>query len=243
MNRKAVSGLVLTLLLTVMLMFILHPIHATPTTLTNETPIDSKDLLKLGSTSHTPEWNKTYGGPSYDYGYSLVQCDDGGYAVAGHTYSFGAGSWDCWLVKVDVSGNVEWNQTYGGTSDDLARSVVETGDGGYVIAGYTSSFGAGSADFWLIKLVGPPLPETIDRLKTKVEELGSQGEIVNQGIVTSLIAKLNVAQKLFDEGKIDQAKNILNAFINEVEAQSGKHITPDAADVLIESAEYILTNL
>jgi len=83
----------------------------------------------------------------------------------------------------------------------------------------------------------------IDELKAEIEELGSEGEIDNQGIVTSLIAKLNVVQKLVEDGKIDQAENILNAFINEVQAQSGKHITPEAADILIESAEYILSHL
>jgi len=89
----------------------------------------------------------------------------------------------------------------------------------------------------------PPIPTTISQLKTEIEELGSEGEIDNKGIVTSLLAKLNVAQKLIDDGKIGQAKNILNAFINEVQAQSGKHITPEAADILIESAEYILSHL
>jgi|GEM_PF-1793942 len=89
----------------------------------------------------------------------------------------------------------------------------------------------------------PSIPTTIDELKTEIEELGSEDKIDNQGIVRSLIAKLDVAQKLIDDGKIDQAKNILEAFINEVQAQSGKHITPDAAGLLIESAEYILSHL
>jgi len=88
-----------------------------------------------------------------------------------------------------------------------------------------------------------PLPRTINELKTEIEELGSEGEIDNQGIVRSLIAKLNVAQKLIDNGKTDQAKKILNAFINEVQAQSEKHISPDAAELLIESAEHILSHL
>jgi len=89
----------------------------------------------------------------------------------------------------------------------------------------------------------PPIPTTISELKTEIEELGLQNEIDNQGIVTSLIAKLNVAQKLIDNGKTDQAKNLLNALINEVQAQSGNHITVDATDILIESAEYILSHL
>lgn len=84
---------------------------------------------------------------------------------------------------------------------------------------------------------------TIDELKTEIEELGSEGEISNQGIVNSLIAKLNVAQKLIDDGKVDQAKNILSSFISQVQNLSGIHITPEAADILIKSAEYILSHL
>ena len=89
----------------------------------------------------------------------------------------------------------------------------------------------------------PSIPTTINELKIEIEELGLQDEIGNQGIVTSLLAKLNVAQKLIDNGKIDQAKTILEAFISQVQNLLGIHITPEAADILIESAEYILSHL
>jgi len=90
----------------------------------------------------------------------------------------------------------------------------------------------------------PPIPTTIDELKTKIEELGSEAEIDNQGIVTSLLAKLNVAQKLIEKDKIDEAKRILeDDFIPQVQNLSGNHITPEAADILIQSAEHILSNL
>jgi len=97
------------------------------------------------------EWNQTYGGTTADAAYSLIATSDGGYALAGYTASFGAGGWDFWLVKIDGFGNMEWNQTYGGTTDDAAYSLVETSDGGYALAGFTRSFGAGGYDFWLIK--------------------------------------------------------------------------------------------
>ena len=96
-------------------------------------------------------WNQTYGGPDDDYGYSVVETSDGGYAIAGETLSFGAGSSDVWLVKINATGHMEWNQTYGGPSLDTVLSVLETSDGGYMVAGYTVSFGAGGADVWLIK--------------------------------------------------------------------------------------------
>ncbi|MCJ7423731.1 hypothetical protein MUP01_05625, partial [Candidatus Bathyarchaeota archaeon] len=97
------------------------------------------------------QWNKAYGGTSWDIAYSLVQTADGGYALAGVTYSFGAGWDDFWLVKTDASGNAQWSKTYGGTGDDCAWALMQASDGGYAIAGYTSSFGAGSYDFWLVK--------------------------------------------------------------------------------------------
>ncbi|MDG6223124.1 MAG: hypothetical protein QCH99_07690 [Candidatus Bathyarchaeota archaeon] len=96
-------------------------------------------------------WNQTYGGTNPDKAYSLVETSDGGYAIAGYTTSFGAGNSDFWLIKTDIHGNVEWNQTYGGAEAEYAQSLVETSDGGYAIAGYTTSFGAGNSDFWLIK--------------------------------------------------------------------------------------------
>jgi len=83
------------------------------------------------------EWNKTYGGTDGDSGRSLLVTSDGGYAIAGHTVSFGAGNSDFWLIKTDEFGNMEWNRTYGGTENDIALSLVETSDGGYIIAGRT----------------------------------------------------------------------------------------------------------
>jgi hypothetical protein len=97
------------------------------------------------------EWNRTYGGTHFDFAISLVATSDEGYAMAGGTYSFGAGKQDFWLIKTDAYGNLEWNQTYGGTEQDTPCSLVVTPDGGYAIAGDTWSSGAGEDDFWLIK--------------------------------------------------------------------------------------------
>jgi hypothetical protein len=80
-----------------------------------------------------------------------LQTNDGGYALAGYTNSFGAGDKDFWLVKTDSVGNQLWNKTYGGLGDEVAYSVIQTNDGGYALAGYTNSFGAGDKDFWLVK--------------------------------------------------------------------------------------------
>ncbi len=97
------------------------------------------------------QWAKTYGGASWEYASSARQTSDGGYILAGYTSSFGAGNSDFFLIKANSSGNIIWAKTYGGTSDDYAYSVQQTSDGGYIVAGTTNSFGAGSYDFLLIK--------------------------------------------------------------------------------------------
>ncbi len=96
-------------------------------------------------------WDKTFGGPGYDEGYSARQTSDGGYVIAGYTYSYGAGHADIWLIKTDTSGNKVWDRTFGGTGSDKGSSVQQTSDGGYIIAGSTSSYGAGWDDVWIIR--------------------------------------------------------------------------------------------
>ncbi len=97
------------------------------------------------------EWNKTYGDSGYDAARTIVRTDDGGYVFAGSTSSWGAGSSDFWLVKVDENGNQEWDKTYGGTGSENGWDIVGTSDGGYALTGWTSSFGAGGYDFWLVR--------------------------------------------------------------------------------------------
>lgn len=97
------------------------------------------------------QWNKTYGGTLMELGGVAIQTSDGGYALATQTTSFGAGDTDAWLIKTDANGNMQWNQTYGGTGSEDAYCVIQTSDGGYAIGGWTNSFGAGGIDMWLIK--------------------------------------------------------------------------------------------
>jgi outer membrane protein assembly factor BamB len=96
-------------------------------------------------------WNKTYGGTANDLAGTVIHTSDGGYAIFGSTASFGAGGNDVWLIKTDAAGNVQWNQTYGGTLNEAAYTVRQTSEGGYVMSCSTMSFGAGGEDAWLVK--------------------------------------------------------------------------------------------
>jgi hypothetical protein len=102
--------------------------------------------------SYAQYWAKTYGGFATEEAYSIQQTIDGGYVVGGYTSSFGAGEDDIWVLKLDSSGGVIWQKTYGGSGGDKAYSIQQTTDGGYIVAGYTSSFGAGGRDAWVLKL-------------------------------------------------------------------------------------------
>ena len=97
------------------------------------------------------QWAKTYGVTGYEYAYSIQQTADGGYIVAGYTSSSGAGDTDAWVLKLNSDGTVAWQKTYGGTGD-IAYSIQQTADGGYIVAGCTNSFGAGNRDAWVLKL-------------------------------------------------------------------------------------------
>jgi hypothetical protein len=106
-------------------------------------------LLKTDSLGDTL-WTKTYGGSGPEEGCAVAQTSDGGYVIAGHTCSYGAGQYDVYLLRTDMYGDTLWTKTYGGDQSDYAHSVQQTTDGGFIIGGYTHSFGPWT-DFYLVK--------------------------------------------------------------------------------------------
>lgn len=127
-------------------------------------------LLKLDEQGQAL-WAQTLGGPGWEYGYAVVEADDGGYVVTGYTTSSGAGSRDLYLVKTDAQGSEIWSRAFGGPGVDVGYALVATSDGGCLVAGYTQSFGAGETDVYLLKTdaqgnelwsraIGGPGPDT-----------------------------------------------------------------------------------
>jgi hypothetical protein len=98
-------------------------------------------------------WSRTYGGNGTDNAYSAQQTSDGGYVMTGFTGSFGFGNdhQKFYLVKTDGSGNLSWSKTYGGSSLDIPLSVMQTSDNGYIMAGYSTSFGILINNIYVVK--------------------------------------------------------------------------------------------
>ncbi|OJV35842.1 MAG: hypothetical protein BGO29_09090, partial [Bacteroidales bacterium 36-12] len=117
------------------------------------------------------QWQQSYGGTGLDYGDFVRPTSDGGYIISGMTssndgdvvgwhpgYSGGSPQADAWVVKIDDSGNLQWQKTLGGSSEDMAHCVQQTSDGNYVVAGYTYSTDGdvtgshGGNEYWVVKL-------------------------------------------------------------------------------------------
>ena len=119
-----------------------------------------------GLYNHTSElgmiaWEKNFGGSAQDRAYAIIQTTDGGYALSGTTYSDDGdvgnnnGGSDYWILKLDGSGNLQWEQNFGGTQYEFAASLIQTMDQGYLIVGRTNSNEAGiygDTNGWILKL-------------------------------------------------------------------------------------------
>lgn len=106
-------------------------------------------------------WTRSYGEARNDFGYSVIETRDGGYAICGTTERFDGNQWqvDVYLVRTDANGDSLWTRSYGGSGADLAFAVQETFDDGFIIVGVTESFGNPAGEAYLIRtdVIGDPL--------------------------------------------------------------------------------------
>ncbi len=103
----------------------------------------------FSATAPDVAWDLTIGGNDDDRGYWVEVTSDSNLIVCGSTTSFGAGNKDVYVAKVDMLGDTLWTRTYGDTGGDCGLSIVEMGSGGYLIGGFSSSFGTGDLDAYL----------------------------------------------------------------------------------------------
>jgi hypothetical protein len=145
------------------------------------------------------KWNKSYGGGSADAGNSIVETTDGGFAVAGYSSSHDGdvsgvhgNDADVWAFKTDALGNLKWQHAYGGTNNDFGTAIVQADDGGFGVAGYTSSadgdvigiHSPDTADFWFLKLDGNGALEWQKTLGgTDEDECNSASQLQSGGFV------------------------------------------------------------
>ncbi len=97
-------------------------------------------VIKMDSEGNR-EWSKLLGDYGMDYGQAIRQTTDDGYVIAGSTNSYGSGSIDAWLIKIDNDGNMKWNKTFDRGSSESSSSVLQTVDGGYIMLGSTATHG------------------------------------------------------------------------------------------------------
>jgi uncharacterized repeat protein (TIGR02543 family) len=115
-------------------------------------------IIKLDSVGDI-EWHHVYGGWDSDYAHCIQETAEGEYIVSGCTFSFGNGTDDAWVMKLNKDGDlngagpyVGWQRAYGGEGNDCGHIIQATSDGGYIVAGYSESFGSGDSDVFVLKL-------------------------------------------------------------------------------------------
>ncbi|WP_294274684.1 T9SS C-terminal target domain-containing protein [uncultured Chryseobacterium sp.] len=220
------------------------------------------------------EWQKTYGGSGTDEAKSIIQNTDGSYVLAGYTQSNDGdvsgnhGNTDFWVVKLSGSGNIEWQKAQGGTNEDVARSVISTPDGGYVVAGYTYSNDGnvsgnhGNYDLWVVKFSGTgalewqkPLGGTDDDGATSIAVASDGGYVVagytystdgdvtgNHGNYDIWVVKLSgtgvIEWKKTLGGSIDEYPNAVIRTSDGGYAMAGYTASSNSGDVSLNHGNY-----
>ena len=183
MKKRKLNIIIPLIIGTIVITSTLTVSYSPPPTISNK-KINSTNILPSPNKGILPEeeWNKTFGGSNIDVGLSGQQTSDGGYIISGYTRSYGNPSGrNIWLIKTDISGTEEWNKTFGGNDDEEGHSVQQTTDGGYIITGYTKSFGAGLEDAFLLKTDADGNEEWNKTFGGSNDDQGTQVQQTNDG--------------------------------------------------------------
>ncbi len=120
---------------------------------TTNSTINDCDVLLIKSDWFGNElWRKTFGGAKPDFPYHMLATSDGNYFLVGYSQSYGGGDYDILLLKVSPNGDLLWQKTYGGNGNDLARDIIATSDGNYMIVGWSKAAGQPDNNANLIKI-------------------------------------------------------------------------------------------
>ncbi len=144
-----------------------------------------KDIYLIRTDSSGNQvWAKTFGGSGFDIGYSVQQTTDGGFIVAGSTYSFGKISSDMYLIRTDSVGNVIWSEIFGDSGFDAAFSVQQTDDGGFIFGGAAEFSSTNGTDFALLKTDSDGNVQWVKTYGSPVSELGYSVQVIqNSGYI------------------------------------------------------------
>ncbi len=154
----------------------------------------------------TKEWDKSFGGNLAENMYAVMQTNDGGFILGGESKSGisgdktqdAHGGLDYWIVKTDASGTKQWDVRFGGSGDDELRSVQQTTDGGYILAGFSSSgisgdkseAGRGVTDYWLVKTDANGIKQWDARFGgASTDELRSCSQTIDGGYILAGFSK------------------------------------------------------
>jgi hypothetical protein len=107
-------------------------------------------IIKLDPAGNQ-DWSNQYGGSGNDQATCMQKTSEGGFVITGHSNTF-SGNFDPFVIKINNFGSVEWTRYYKFANDDYANSIIQTADGGYLLTGYSNSFGAGGYDVYVMKL-------------------------------------------------------------------------------------------
>jgi len=164
-------------------------------------------------------WTRTFGDSTDDDGYSVNETSENGYIIVGSVYSFIKSGEDVYLLKLNGNGNLIWEETYGGVLLDIGNSVQQTFDNGYIIAGYTASFGAGSYDFYLIKTeadIGINERDVVNP-RAKIEFLSVSPN--------PFLEKTQISYALCSNSRIHQHKNPVSLEIYDITGKEVRNIS------------------